>query len=351
MTLTTVSHILPLALVHRSRVLPYPGRVLVHESQRVKATDTVATCTMPGSHLRLDLCAGLGIKSVPKCTPFIERKVGDALQKGDIIAQTKGAFKRIVRAPSDGFIIALDNGTAMLEVENQTFELKAGFSGIVHAILPEIGVVIEFSGALLQGVWGNGLINQGVMASSNQNPGLEFSRSSLDVSMRGSIWVGSFCLQADALQAAAELPLRGLVLSSMSAELIPLAMQMDFPIVVMEGFGTIPLNLMAYKLLSTNDKREVCLNACAWDRMKGERPEVTIPLPTEGRVPEEVVDLAEDQSVHIGMPPNNGKIAIIKRIHPTADLLPSLVRAPFVEAATEAGEKMNLPIGNFEVLG
>ena len=331
--------------------MPFSGRILVHESQHVKATDTIGTCLLPGKHLRIDLCDALGIRSIEKCMSLVERKTGDAFQKGDVIAQTKGMMKRIVRAPSNGFIVTIENGILLMEVGNETFELKAGFAGIVHEILPETGAVIETSGALIQGVWGNGRINQGILASSNQNPMLEFSRSSLDVSMRGSIWLGTYCLQEDALQAAAELPLRGLILSSMSAELIPFAMQLPFPIILLEGFGMISLNSVAYKLLTTHDKREICMNATQWDRMKGDRPEILVPLPTEGKPVEDVVELADDQTIHVTTMPYIGKIATIKKIHATANLLPSQIRAPFVEAQTEGGETMNLPLQNFEVMG
>ena len=351
MTLISITHTLPLTLIKRSRVLPYSGRILVHESQHVKATDTLGTCLLPGRHLRIDLCDSLGLKSIQRCMELVERKPGDALQKGDVIAQTKGMMKRIVSAPSDGFIISLDGGFLLLEVENETFELKAGYAGIVHEILPEMGVVIETSGALIQGMWGNNRINQGILASSNQNPMLEFSRSSLDVSMRGSIWLGTYCVQEDALRAAAELPLRGLILSSMSAELIPTARQMPFPVILLEGFGIISLNQVAYKLLTTHDKREICINASPWDRMKGNRPEIIIPLPTEGKPSDDVAELADDQTIHITTMPYIGKIGTIKKIHPTADLLPSQIHAPFVEAQTEGGESMNLPFQNFEVMG
>jgi hypothetical protein len=282
---------------------------------------------------------------------LVERKPRDALVKGDVIAQTKGLLKRFVRAPSDGFIIAIDNGMLLFETGNETYELKAGYAGIIHEIQPEMGVVIEISGGLIQGVWGNNRINQGILASSNQNPMLEFSRSSLDVSMRGSIWLGTYCLQEDALQAAAELPLRGLILSSMSAELIPTALQMPYPIILLEGFGTIPLNQAAYKLLTTLDKREICINANSWNKVKGNRPEIVIPLPTEGKPIEDVTELADDQTIHVTTPPFAGKIGTIKRIHLNADLLPSQIRAPFVEAQTEGGESMNLPFQNFEVMG
>ena len=79
--------------------------------------------------------------------------------------------------------------------------------------------------------------------------------------------------------AAAELPVRGLILSSLPPALLPLANQMRYPILVTDGLGSLPMNSLAYRLLSTNVQREVTLNAEAYDRYSGGRPEAIIALP------------------------------------------------------------------------
>jgi hypothetical protein len=350
MALSSVTHISALAMVRRTRLLPFIGRVMVHESQKVKASDTIATCALPGRHVRIDLRQALNIKLVEKISPLVEKKAGDTLQKGDIIAQTKGMLRRIVRAPSNGYLISIDNGIALLEIDNQVFELKAGFSGFVHEVIPEKGAIVEYSGALIQGVWGNGKSNMGILASSVQDPGVEFTRTSLDVSMRGGIWLGSFCAQADALQACAELPLRGLILASMTADLIPIANSMPFPIILTEGFGQAPMNNAAYKLLATNDKREVSISAAAWDRNSGERPEIYIPLPSEGNSLPDIVELMMDQRVRVNMPPYTGKIGTIVRLHPSMTRLDNGVQVLAADVQFENANAATIPIANLDPL-
>ncbi len=350
MGIYSVTHISALAMVRRTRLLPFIGRVMVHESQKVKASDTIATCALPGRHLRIDLRQALNIKSVEKITPLVEKKVGDALQKGDIIAQTKGMLRRIVRAPANGYLISVDNGLVLLEIDNQVFELKAGFSGFVHEVIPEKGAVVEYSGALIQGVWGNGKSGMGILASSVQDPGVEFTRTSLDVSMRGGIWLGSFCAQADALQACAELPLRGLILASMTADLIPVANTMPFPIILTEGFGQARMNEAAYKLLATNDKREVSISAVPWNRNTGERPEIYIPLPSEGNSLPDAVELAPDQRVRVNMPPFTGKIGTIIRLHPSITRLDNGIQALAADVQFENANAATIPVANLDPL-
>lgn len=60
---------------------------------------------------------------------------------------------------------------------------------------------------------------------------------------------------------------------------------MRFPILVTDGIGSLSMNSAAYKLLSTNAKREISLNAEAYDRYTGARPEIFIPLPVSAEPP------------------------------------------------------------------
>ncbi|NIM07938.1 MAG: hypothetical protein GTO53_01975, partial [Planctomycetales bacterium] len=79
--------------------------------------------------------------------------------------------------------------------------------------------MIEMTGSLLQGVWGNGRIDFGVMRVIAEAPTHHLTPDQLDVQMRGSIIFGGRCDQEETLQAAAELSLRGLILFSMPARL------------------------------------------------------------------------------------------------------------------------------------
>ena len=93
------------------------------------------------------------------------------------------------------------------------------------------------------------------------------------------------CKDAETLEAAAELPVRGLILSSLFPSLLPLAREMRYPIILTDGFGSMPMNSAAYRLLTTNIKREATLNAETFDRYRGGRPEVIIPLPVSSEPP------------------------------------------------------------------
>jgi hypothetical protein len=192
------------------------------------------------------------------------------------------------------------------------------------------------------------------MVNLAEKPDGDLQTNRLDVSLRGSIILAGQVKDAEALQAAADLPVRGLILSSLHPSLLESARQMRYPIVVTDGFGSLPMNSAAWRLLSTNAKREVTLNAEAYDRYTGTRPEIIIPLPVsqEPIGPNEVEVFAPGQTVRMRRPPPAlGAIGTLVELRPGLTLLTSGLRAPAAVVKIETGESVIVPLVNLEVVG
>ena len=285
--LAPVTHVLPFTTIQRERSLPVPGRVLVRQGQRVDPSDAVAEATLTPEHLVLDIAKGLALPR-DRADEQIQRKAGEQVSEGDVLAGPVGITRRVVRAPRAGRVLIAGNGQMLLQVESRPFQLRAGIPGIVVGLILERGVVIENKGALVQGVWGNGRIDYGSLHVLASRPDHALSPDQVDASLRGAVVFAGYCDQAEVLKTAAEAPLKGLILSSMASALIPVAARMPYPIVLIEGFGLLPMNSAAFNLLVSNDRREVALNAEPWDRFTNRRPEVFIPRPAgESRPAEE----------------------------------------------------------------
>ncbi|HMD87712.1 MAG TPA: hypothetical protein VKF38_00990 [Anaerolineaceae bacterium] len=345
-----VTHILPLTNIRRARRLPVPGRVLVKVGQKVNTTDIIADAPSNGQHYIVDVRRVLGIPRNEKVDQLIQRKPGERIQKGDVIAETSGMFSRVVRSQADGSVLMVGGGLVLIETQNPPFVLKAGFSGVVSEVLPERGVILETQGVLIQGAWGNNRVDQGVLLSLAHTPGEEFVRTQLDVSMRGAVVLAGYCFQADALQAAAELPLRGLILGSMSADLISLVNKLNFPVISLAGFGHMPIDSDVYKILTTNEKRDTSLNAAVWNPQTGDRPEVIIPLPSVGNVAPETDIFKPGQTVRIQGAPYNEFIGVLVQIKPGLSGLANGVRTPAALVQLENEEQVTIPLANLEVL-
>jgi hypothetical protein len=173
------------------------------------------------------------------------------------------------------------------------------------------------------------------------------------VSLRGSVILGGHVRDAETLRAAAELPVRGLILSSLLSPLIVQAYQMRYPIIVTDGFGAMPMNSAAFKLLTTNNKREATVNAEHFDRYSGNRPEVIIPLPVSSEPPEpnSFETFAVGQTVHLRRPPSAGMVGTLSSLPAGLSTLPSGLRAPAAEVKLENGETVLVPLVNLEVVG
>ena len=350
--LAPVHHVIGLTTIVRERLLPISGDVIARLQQKVTASEVVAETRWSREHALLDVARILGV-SPAAADKLIKCKVDDQVTASAEIAVGRGMFPKSVRAPKDGRVVAVGGGQVLLEVGETKIELRAGIPGTVVEVIPNRGVVIQTSGGLVQGVWGNGRVDAGLLINLMEGPETVLVPGRIDVSLRGSIILGGMIRTAETLQALAELPARGLIASSIQPSLLSKAREMRFPILVTDGVGAFPMNTAAYKLLSTNAKREVALNAEVFDRYTGARPEVFIPLPisSEPALPNEVEVFAPGLQVRMRRPPAMGMIGSIVSIKPGLTILPSGLRAQAAEVKLENNETVIVPLVNMEVVG
>ena len=349
--LAQVTHILPITNIRRERLLPIPGRVAVRKGQKVSATDVIAEVRMSPEHMLLDIARGLGLPA-READEHLQCQAGDQVAEGDVLAGPVGMAKRVVRANKNGRVIVSGDGLILLELDGPPLELKAGLPGNVADLVGDRGAIIETSGALIQGVWGNGQIDFGLMHVMAQSPDEELGADRLEVSQRGSVIMGGHCKDPQVLKVGGELPLRGLILGSMDASLMPHAAKARYPVIVIDGIGKREMNMAAFKLLSTNERREVAINAETWDRYTGKRPEVIIPLPATGAIglPRETVDFLPGQKVLVIRAPYAGQTGTLQGILPGLTLLPNGIKAHAGEVQLENGDDVVVPLVNVEVL-
>ncbi len=346
-----ITHFLPLTTIRRTRLMPIPGRVVVRKGQKVGATDVIAEAKLAREHLLLDIARGLGVP-VSQADSYIQRHAGDDVEEGDVIAGPVGVARRVVRAPKSGQVVVAGGGQVLLELDSPPFELRAGIPGVVIELVDDRGAEIEATGALIQGVWGNGRIDFGLLNVLTRSPQDTLAADRMDVSQRGSILLGGYCSDPKILSNAAEIPLRGLILASMDSSLIPLASKLRFPILIIEGFGNIPMNSAAYKLLSTSDRREIAINAEAWDPISGARPECVIPLPATSppAMPVDTKSYAIGQKVRVVGVLHKAPIGVIANLHTGMIAMENGVRASAADVRLENGENVIFPLANLEVL-
>jgi hypothetical protein len=348
--LAPVKCILPMTLIRRRRVMPYSGKVLVRAGQKVGATDTLAESNLNPEYLLLDVGRGLGMQ--PEAVErYLQCQVGDQLAEKDIIAGPVGLARRIVRSPRAGKVVIIADGQVLLEITGQPYHLKAGLPGEVVELVTERGAIIESAGALIQGVWGNGRTESGLLVILARSPDHEIKASELDVSSRGAIVLAGHLREAEVLKTAEEIPLRGLILGSLEARLIPAAVKASFPIIVLEGFGRLPIGASSHKLMVSYERRDVTMNAEPWNQLTGVKPEVFFPaaVPESVSPPPEFIPLGVGQQARILRAPKAGETGKIVELKGMTTF-PGGLRARAARILLENGENVIIPLANLEVL-
>jgi hypothetical protein len=322
----------PLIQIRRNRTLPVPGTVLVRIGQKVTTNDVIAETEMPSQFHYVDVMRSFGLSTPSQAEQLINRKVGDQVDKNDILAETGGMFSRIIRSPRAGTILSIRNGQMLVETEKYKLTISAGFNGKVVEIIKDEGAVVETNGVLIQGMWGNGRTGFG------------------QLHIKGMVIVAGYCSNSELIEAAAHLPVGGLIIGSINPDLIQVAQKQTYPILVIEGYGKTLINDYSRRLLVTNSGRETAVNAVKWNRWTGERPELIISLPSEGDAYREIVELRLGQLTRVHTSPYAGKLAMVDSLKDGMTMLPNRIKTNAVGLKFLNNEQAAIPLHNFELI-
>ncbi len=351
MIVPPVLHVLPLTTIRKQRTLPVPGRITVELNQRVRPRDVVAEAEIAPRHQFIDVAHMLGVDP-REVSRHLAKERGELVERGEVIAGPVGIARRTVRAPNDGRIVAIVEGRVLFELRSEPLLVQAGIPGEVVATDGLTSVTIETTGALIQGVWGNNRQDFGVMRIIGEGPRDRLLTDQLDTGLRGAILIAGICDHPAPLYQAKELTLRGLVLGGLSAELIPVAERLPYPVVILEGFGSLPISPPVYELLSTSRGREAGLDAHLPGPYDTQRPEIIIPLPVVNPVdlPEDLIPFTPGVRVRVTRAPYQGMVGIVQRILPQVVGYPSGVLARSAVVDLDVFGRTNVPLANLEIL-
>lgn len=298
--------------IQRERQLPFRGQVLVELGERVLPEDIVAEASIPSQLLVLDVANALGLEP-EKAEACLVRDVHERLERGDVIAQYDAVVTRLVRMPVDGQLVAYDQGCVYLSTDIVTTRLQAGMIGKVEAVTPGFGVVIRAVGSLLQGVWGNGQVGSGVLRVLPEEPGAVQDATVGEGAAEGQILAVGSCCEQENLDAIIQRGVTGLILGSLCPELVPFVEKLPFPVIVLQGFGALPVDTIRFQLLESRSGSTASINASGGDPFSCAPPEVIIPQ-SQGEFEglPDVQAMAVGQLVQVNSGLHHGKTGIVK---------------------------------------
>jgi hypothetical protein len=355
--LPPTSHVTLLATLRRERALPVPGTVLAETREQVEPATIVARGDVADSHRLIDVARLLGLKPGRADDAMLKRD-GEPVRLGEPIAERPrllGLGKRVVRSPVDGKLVVSGGGRALLAAFTRPYELRAGLPGMVISLVANRGVVIQTTGALLEGVWGNNRQDTAALRVFGDQPDQALSGGDVQMSMRGAILAVPALADPAALRQLDEVRVRGLIVGRLAGALLPALAALEYPVMVVEGFGAGGFSGPAYDLLTGSVGREVWLNAQSLSRHEGRRPEMIVPLPSPSQPPPPPIDgdpLVVGKRVRVLRGPLAGRVGTVTALPGRPELIASglRTRTAHVALADDGQAPARIPYANLELL-
>ncbi len=373
----------PQTVVRKRRILPIPGRVLVHEGQAVTATTVIAQTELPGKVHAVNVVNLLGI--VPQeIRHYMLKREGDAVQAGEPLAENRPVIKWLktqVPSPITGTIETVSEvtGQVFLREPPRPLALTAYLDGHVAEIFPGQGATVETACSLVQGIFGIGGEAVGTIAVAVGSPEDELTPERITDAHRGTILVGGSLISRDGFARAKQAGVAAIVvggihdldLKALLGRDLGVAItgteQVGLTLIITEGFGRIAMARRTFDLLASKVGQRASCSGATQIRAGVIRPEVIVPLTPpsippprrgegEGGGAEEGVSVVIGGGLKVGdqiriiREPYFGQICRVSALPADLRLLPTGSKARVLEAELDDEQQIIIPRANVELL-
>jgi hypothetical protein len=371
----------PLTLVTQVRELPLAGEVLKRVGNRVEPDEVVGRTLVPARGQRFAVARVLGIEEKDLPAAVLPEDGAD-VQAGDVVVRVGRLRQRTWRAPLSGSLSTAEaaSGYLVITPPQQTFELRIPLKSFVLAVEPYRSLTVQTPAALIQGAFGFGGEQHGVLRAAVTGPGDELLPEMLDDRFAFSVVIGGGSVGAAALTRAAAMRVRGVIVGSISEVALraflgyagdadwavggsgwlfpPDPGRRDFPLTLMvtEGLGVRPMNRPAFELLASYDGADVALDGrTCLHGSQLRRPQMIIPLtradPSQIAKEEDAEHLTLGVAVRILSADLLGQVGLIVGLPQRPRALACGARYLVAEVRLTDGEVVDVPLENLEVLG
>lgn len=360
--------VLPATVAQIHRRLPAPGEIVVRAGSRVEPDDLIGQATVTPPAVFVDVASALSVE--PQDVPRrVKRKIGERILAQQVLAK-RGSRKCL--APVGGTLSALDGetGFAIIAPDPVTMTLPASVRGYVADITPQRGALIETPAATIQGVFGIGGDQFGVLRLLVTDRHDLITPDMIDARSAYAIIIGGAGITADALRKAQQEQVRGVIVGGIDQADVRNFLGASLPadwyaygqwqdgalptptVLVTEGFGIHPMAAPLFDLLTRYDRQEAFLDGATTLLPPVRRPRLVIPLPRLGSGHDSV----QPADIHVGAivrlvdEPHLGQIGRVTALQPHGQLASGLRTATATVQISET-EQMNLPQTALEVIG
>lgn len=354
--------------VRKQRRLPLRGEVHVAEGDQVAAEQIVASTELPGPVRMVNVAAEINVQ--PEDVPrFMVRQEGEDVRPGDVLAETRsflGLFHSICRSPVAGRIELVSEVTGQVSIRGAPtpVALTAYLDGRVTEVLPEEGVAVEATCALVQGIFGFGGETYGTLLVAVDGPDGVLDADGVGDGATGAVIVGGSLVTLEALRKAASVGAAAVVSGGMEDRDVdtllgsPLGVaitgheQVGVTVVLTEGFGRIPMADRVFELLAARAGRRASVNGATQIRAGVLRPEVLVPEPGEPLTDaaSSGATLSEGTVVRLIRDPYFGRLATVVEVRTEPQRIETEALVRVVRVRLEDGVEALVPRANVELI-
>lgn len=361
----------PATVAQITRRLPEQGNIMVRVGSRVEPDDTIGQARVSPPPLFLNVASAL--KIAPGDVPRrVKRKPGERVMSQQLLAKRGG---RRCLVPVQGTIAAIDGETGFVIItpDPVPVTLPASVRGYVADVMPGRSALIETAAAVIQGVFGIGGEQFGVLRLLVTDRHDVITPEMIDARSAYALIIGGAGITAEALRKAQQEQVRGVIVGGIEQGAVQSFLQsasLGRPtgwyaygqrndlvpptptVLVTEGFGIHPMAEPLFELLTRYDRQEAFLDGTTTLLPPVRRPRVVIPLPRlqggqeppppRALQPGSVVRLVDER--HLGMV---GRVSAVNQ----QGQLASGVRTPTATVQISEREMLVVPQTALEVIG
>lgn len=300
---------------------------------------------------------------------YMRFREGDEVRQGTILAASPStAGMDYAYSPINGVIekVCTKTGTVTIVRPVKETIVDAYVAGRVEEIIPERGAVIVSRGLAVEGVFGVGFEHHGPLAVLTRSPEEDLDPAAVLPAHEGKVIVAGRRVTLDGLRKAVEVGASGAVCGGVdNLDLVQwLGKEIDvgitgqedveFTLIITEGFGPMPMAEAVFATFLANDGRVASINGSTHVRAGAIRPEVLIASgPVGGRAAQAETAraaLAEGVPVRLLGPRHFGRRGRVVEMPVERQLLETEVRLKVVRVRLDDGTVVSVPQTNVEVV-
>jgi len=355
-------------VIRKVRRLPLKGEVLVKAGQRVAADEVVARAMLPGNIQAVRGAERLGV-GADEFQRLLKKREGDAVTKGEVLAETKGIFGLFgakLTAPADGAIeyISPLTGTIGLREHPMPLELTAYITGTVEEVAPEEGATVVAEGALVQGIFGVGGERRGTLKTVAAGPDAPLDEGRLGPDCAGCVLLGGATTNVAQIRRAIEVGAVAIIVGAVSDAVlraylgydigVAITGQEDVPLtlILTEGFGKLAMAARTFALLQALEGEVASINGATQIRAGVIRPEIIVPGHQSAGAATEPhgSELIPGVRVRLIREPYFGRFATVAGLPPELHQIETEAMVRVAEVKLEGGDTVLVPRANVEII-